>query len=164
MRKKRAVIPGSFDPVTYGHLDIIERSQAIFDEVIVAVIENRAKSQLFTLTERAEMLRDAVGRWPRVNVDIFSGLLVEYMKKENVQIIVRGLRVMSDFEFELQLALINHELAPEVETFFLAASGRYSFLSSRVVKEIASYGGPVAEFVPPKVEAKLKEKYLLERG
>jgi len=164
MRKKRAIIPGSFDPVTYGHLDIIERSQAIFDEVIVAVIENRAKDQLFTLTERAEMLRDAVGRWPRVNVDIFSGLLVEYMKKENVQIIVRGLRVMSDFEFELQLALINHELAPDVETFFLAASGRYSFLSSRVVKEIASYGGPVAEFVPPKVEAKLKEKYLLERG
>jgi pantetheine-phosphate adenylyltransferase len=164
MRRKRAVIPGSFDPVTYGHLDIIERAQAIFDEVVVAVIENRTKDHLFDLVERAEMLRDAIGRWPTVSVDTFSGLLVEYMKKEKAQIIVRGLRVMSDFEYELQLALINHELAPDVETFFLAASGRYSFLSSSVVKEIASYGGPVAEFVPPKVEARLKEKFRLERG
>ncbi|MCX5970253.1 MAG: pantetheine-phosphate adenylyltransferase [Coprothermobacterota bacterium] len=164
MRKNRAVVPGSFDPVTYGHLDIIERAQAIFDEVVVAVIENRNKNQLFDLVERAEMLRDAVGRWPTVSVDTFSGLLVEYMKKERAQIIVRGLRVMSDFEYELQLALINRELDPDVETFFLAASGRYSFLSSRVVKEIASYGGQVTEFVPPKVEARLKEKYLLERG
>jgi pantetheine-phosphate adenylyltransferase len=164
VKAKRAVIPGSFDPVTLGHLNIIERACAIFDQVVVAVIENRSKEHLFSLEERIGMLREAVHGWPTVTIDTFSGLLVEYMREEKAQVIVRGLRVMSDFEFELQLALINHELAPEVETVFLAASGRYSFLSSRVVKEIASYGGPVAEFVPAPVEERLRRKFQQERG
>jgi len=160
---KKAVVPGSFDPVTYGHLDIIGRATNLFDKVLVAVLENNSKEFLFSRQERLEMLKEVMKEYPQVEVDYFSGLLVTYMKKVDATIIIRGLRVLTDFEYELQMALMNHELSEGIETIFLAASARYSFLSSGIVKEVASYGGDVADFVPPVVESRLKQKYA-ERG
>ncbi len=160
----KAVVPGSFDPVTFGHLDVIERASFIFSGIVVAVIDNGAKKHLFTLEERAYMLEEVTAKLPNVHIDTFSGLLVAYMKKEQANVIVRGLRALSDFEYELQMALMNHELDPGVETVFLAASFQYSFLSSSLVKEIASSGGPVRQFVPPVVEERLREKFRSERG
>jgi pantetheine-phosphate adenylyltransferase len=159
----KAVIPGSFDPVTYGHLDIIQRARRLFDEVIVAVLKNHAKQFLFSVDERVDMLKEVTRDFSGVKVDCFSGLLVTYMKKVNAMIIVRGLRALSDYEYELQMALTNHELDERVETIFLASSARYSFLSSRIVKEVAALGGKISDFVPPYVEQKLKEKFK-ERG
>lgn len=159
----KAVVPGSFDPVTFGHLDIIQRAKRLFDQVIVAVLENQSKTFLFSLEERVEMLREVTKDLPGVSVDFFSGLLVTYMKKVNARVIVRGLRALSDYEYELQMALTNHELDEEVETIFLASSARYSFLSSRMVKEVASMGGRISDFVPPFVEEKLRNKFK-ERG
>lgn len=159
----KAVIPGSFDPVTFGHLDIIQRARRLFDQVVVAVLENQSKTFLFTLEERVEMLKEVTKDLPGVSVDFFSGLLVTYMKKVNARVIVRGLRALSDYEYELQMALTNHELDENVETIFLASSARYSFLSSRIVKEVASMGGKISDFVPPFVEEKLREKFK-ERG
>lgn len=159
----RAVVPGSFDPVTYGHLDIIQRARRLFDEVVVAVLENHSKQFLFPVEERVEMLKEVTRDWPGVTVDYFSGLLVTYMKKVSARVIVRGLRALSDYEYELQMALTNHELDEEVETIFLASSAHYSFLSSRMVKEVASMGGKISDFVPPYVEQKLKAKFK-ERG
>ncbi|MCR4428950.1 MAG: pantetheine-phosphate adenylyltransferase [Caldiserica bacterium] len=159
----KAIVPGSFDPVTFGHLDIIQRAKRLFDQVIVAVLENQSKTFLFSLEERVEMLREVTKDLPGVSVDFFSGLLVTYMKKVNARVIVRGLRALSDYEYELQMALTNHELDEEVETIFLASSARYSFLSSRMVKEVASMGGRISDFVPPFVEEKLRNKFK-ERG
>ncbi len=159
----RAVVPGSFDPVTYGHLDIVQRARRLFDEVIVAVLENHDKHFLFFVDERVEMLKEVTKDWPGVIVDYFSGLLVTYMRKINARVIVRGLRALSDYEYELQMALTNHELDEEVETVFLASSAHYSFLSSCMVKEVASLGGKISDFVPPYVEQKLKAKFK-ERG
>jgi pantetheine-phosphate adenylyltransferase len=159
-----AVMPGSFDPVTYGHLDIIERASTLFAEVIIAVVENPTKCCLFSLQERAEFLVSTTNHLTNVRVDTFSGLLVAYMQSAKASVIVRGLRVATDFEYELQMALMNHELCAEVETVFLPSSYRYSFLSSSLVKEVALHGGSVTAFVPGQIEEGLKSKISTERG
>lgn len=159
-----AVMPGSFDPVTHGHLDLIERASDLFEDLIIAVVENPAKRCLFSLQERAEFLVQTVNHLVNVRVDTFSGLLVAYMQSARAKVIVRGLRVATDFEYELQMALMNHELFAEVETVFLPSSHRYSFLSSSLVKEVALHGGPVSAFVPRQVEEGLKRKISAERG
>ena len=145
---RRAIYPGSFDPVTFGHQDIIERSSAIFDELIVGVLNNSAKNSLFSLDERVSMLRELTKDIPNVKVDSFDGLLVDYMKTCGATIIVRGLRAVTDFEYELQIAQTNHVENPEVETVFLTTNLKYSYLSSSVVREFAAYGGDISKFVP----------------
>jgi len=151
---KRAVCPGSFDPITYGHLDIIERASAHFDQVVVAVLENRTKASLFTVAERIEMIRETTSKFPNVIVDSWSGLLVDYCKTNSVQAIVKGLRAVSDFDYELQMAQVN--LQSGIETMFMATAPAHSFLSSSLVKELAHYGGDVSSMVPKNVNAALK--------
>ena len=152
---KRAVCPGSFDPITFGHLDIIERASAQFDEVIVAVFVNRKKDGLFSVEERIELIASNIKKFPNVKVDSGSGLLVEYCKKNDVQTIVKGLRAVTDFDYELQMAQV-HIQASGVETMFMATSPAHSFLSSSIVKELAYYGGDVSSMVPENVHAALK--------
>lgn len=154
----KAVCPGSFDPVTSGHIDVIERAARVFGEVIVAVAPNPAKQTLFTVEERVEMLQDATKHLPNVRIDAFQGLLVEYVQKLGATVIVKGLRAVSDFEIEFQMALMNRNLAPGVETVFMMTGAEYSYLSSSVVKQIAGMGGPVSGLVPEIVERKLGEK------
>lgn len=154
-----AVYPGSFDPITYGHMDIIERSARVFDKVIVAVLHNRNKVPLFSVEERLEMIEDSVKNIANVEVDSFNGLLVDYMQEREATTIVRGLRAVSDFEYEMQAASINRKLHPQVETFFMMTNNRYSFLSSSIVKEVAKYGANVRDLVPPIVQVALKQKY-----
>lgn len=157
---KVAVYPGSFDPVTYGHLDIIKRASQMFDKVIVAVMCNSAKTPLFTLDERVKMLRESVSDLNNVYVESFSGLLIDYCKKENIHIVIRGLRAITDFEYELQIAQTNKELShSEVDTVFLTTSLQYSYLSSSVVKEVASYNGDITPCVPDFVADTLYKKY-----
>ena len=156
---RRAVYPGSFDPVTNGHLDIIERASHLFDEVLVAVAFNEAKSGLFKAEERVGLLQANVGCHPNVKVTHFNGLLVDFARKAEAHVIVRGLRAISDFEFEFQMALMNRKLAPEVETIFLMPAEECTYLSSRIVKEIARLGGEVTSFVPESVAQALHEKY-----
>jgi pantetheine-phosphate adenylyltransferase len=151
---KRAVCPGSFDPITYGHLDIIERASAHFDQVVVAVLENRTKASLFTVGERIEMIRETTSKFPNVIVDSWSGLLVDYCKTNSVQAIVKGLRAVTDFDYELQMAQVN--LQSGIETMFMATAPAHSFLSSSLVKELAHYGGDVSSMVPKNVNAALK--------
>ncbi len=151
---KRAVCPGSFDPITYGHLDIIERASAHFDQVVVAVLENRTKASLFTVAERIEMIRETTSKFPHVIVDSWSGLLVDYCKTNSVQAIVKGLRAVTDFDYELQMAQVN--LQSGIETMFMATAPAHSFLSSSLVKELAHYGGDVSSMVPKNVNAALK--------
>jgi pantetheine-phosphate adenylyltransferase len=151
---KRAVCPGSFDPITYGHLDIIERASAHFDQVVVAVLENRTKASLFTVAERIEMIRETTSKFPNVIVDSWSGLLVDYCKTNSVQAIVKGLRAVTDFDYELQMAQVN--LQSGIETMFMATAPTHSFLSSSLVKELAHYGGDVSSMVPNNVNAALK--------
>ena len=151
---KRAVCPGSFDPITYGHLDIIERASAHFDQVVVAVLENRTKASLFTVAERIEMIRETTSKFPNVIVDSWSGLLVDYCKANSVQAIVKGLRAVTDFDYELQMAQVN--LQSGIETMFMATAPAHSFLSSSLVKELAHYGGDVSSMVPKNVNAALK--------
>ena len=151
---KRAVCPGSFDPITYGHLDIIERASAHFDQVVVAVLENRTKASLFTVAERIEMIRETTSKFPNVIVDSWSGLLVDYCKTNSVQAIVKGLRAVTDFDYELQMAQVN--LHSGIETMFMATAPAHSFLSSSLVKELAHYGGDVSSMVPKNVNAALK--------
>ena len=151
---KRAVCPGSFDPITYGHLDIIERASAHFDQVVVAVLENRTKAGLFTVAERIEMIRETTSKFPNVIVDSWSGLLVDYCKTNSVQAIVKGLRAVTDFDYELQMAQVN--LQSGIETMFMATAPAHSFLSSSLVKELAHYGGDVSSMVPKNVNAALK--------
>ena len=148
MVTKTAVYPGSFDPVTKGHLDIIERSAKIFDKIIVAVLTNGAKTPAFTFEERVDMLRAAVRGIDNVEVKCFDGLLVDFVRKEKASVIVKGLRAVSDFEYEFQMALLNRKIAPEIETIFLTTSDKYCFLSSSIVKDIARHGGSLEEFVP----------------
>ncbi|MBI2370762.1 MAG: pantetheine-phosphate adenylyltransferase [Deltaproteobacteria bacterium] len=155
----RAVYPGSFDPVTNGHLDMIERGLNVFDHLIVAVAVNADKRCLFTVEERLDLIRRSLGDRPNVAVDTFSGLLIEYMRKRQVRVVLRGLRAISDFEYELQMALMNRRLAPEVETFFMMAGESYSYLSARIVKEIASMGGEVQGLVPPAALEALRRKF-----
>lgn len=154
-----AVYPGSFDPVTYGHLDIIERGSKVFDTVIVSVLNNRSKKPLFSVEERVALLTEVVASVPNVEVDEFQGLLVDYMKNKKARSIIKGLRAVSDFEYEMQMASINKKLFAEVETFFMMTNNKYSYLSSSIVKEVAKYGGPVHDLVPPPVEEGLKEKF-----
>jgi pantetheine-phosphate adenylyltransferase len=151
---KRAVCPGSFDPITYGHLDIIERASAHFDQVVVAVLENRTKASLFTVAERIEMIRETTSKFSNVIVDSWSGLLVDYCKTNSVQAIVKGLRAVTDFDYELQMAQVN--LQSGIETMFMATAPAHSFLSSSLVKELAHYGGDVSSMVPINVNAALK--------
>lgn len=153
-----AVYPGSFDPVTNGHLDIIERSSSIFDEVVVAVLINIEKEPLFTVEERVEMLRLSTEQWKNVSVDTFGGLLVDYAIRRGAKVIVRGIRAVSDYEYEFQMALMNRRLEPRLETVFMMPAETYSYLSSRLVKEIYRLGGSVKGLVPDLVEEKLKAK------
>lgn len=155
----RALYSGSFDPVTLGHLDIIKRAANVFDEVIVAVLNNQAKNPLFSVQERVNMLEETTKEFPNVRVTSFQGLLVDFAKRENVNVIVRGLRAITDFEYELQMAQTNHELLPEVDTMFLTTNILYSYVSSTIVKEVASYQGDVSHFVPEYIEKKIHEKY-----
>jgi pantetheine-phosphate adenylyltransferase len=154
---RRAVCPGSFDPITYGHLDIIERASHHFDEVIVAVLENRTKSSLFTVAERISMITEVTKKFTNVRIDSWSGLLVEYCKSNDVQSIVKGLRAVSDFEYELQMAQVNLQ-GSGVETMFMATSPTHSFLSSSLVKELAHYGGDVSSMVPSSINEALKRR------
>ncbi|MGO0061794.1 pantetheine-phosphate adenylyltransferase [Brevibacillus fluminis] len=159
---KIAVCPGSFDPVTNGHLDIISRAAAIFDKVIVAVLTNSKKTPLFTVEERMELIRSATADYPNVEVDTFDGLLIDYMKQRQAQVLIKGLRAVSDFEYEMQMASVNKKLDDSVETFFMMTSNQYSYLSSSIVKEVARYHAPVSDLVPPVVEqailAKMKNR------
>ena len=155
---RRAIYPGSFDPVTNGHVDVIERARKLFDEVIVAVAHNDAKQPLFTLEQRLDLLRSTIGKIDNVRVDHFSGLLVEFARKHEACAVIRGLRAVSDFEFEFQMALMNRKLEAAVETIFLMPTEEYTYLSSRIVKEIARLGGDVSAFVPAPVAKALAAK------
>lgn len=155
---KRAVYPGSFDPVTNGHLDIIERAAVLFDEVIVAVATNRQKKALFPVAERLEMLREVTRPLVNVKVDSFEGLTVRYAKEQGAQVIIRGLRVLSDFENEMMMALMNRNQEPTVDTVFLMTSKDHAFLSSSAVKELAGLGGDISALVPPEVAIRLAER------
>ncbi len=154
---RRAIYPGSFDPITNGHLDLIERAARLFDEVIVAVLINPAKTPLFTVEERVEMIREVI-RSPQVRVDTFDGLLVEYARRVGAQVIIRGIRAISDYEYEFQMALMNRRLDPTIETIFMMPAEPYTYLSSRLVKEVCALGGDVAGVVPPGVERRMREK------
>jgi pantetheine-phosphate adenylyltransferase len=156
--KRTAIYPGSFDPLTNGHLDVIRRAAKLFDRVIVAVAQNEGKHPLFTQAERVALVKRAVTKLPNVETDSFSSLLVEYVAAQKAQAIVRGLRAVSDFEFEFQLALMNRKLDEKIETIFMMPKDTYTFLSSRIVKEIARLGGDVRPFVPPHVQLALKIK------
>ncbi|MGG4453591.1 pantetheine-phosphate adenylyltransferase [Brevibacillus porteri] len=153
-----AVCSGSFDPVTYGHLDIIARGANVFDKVIVAVLINSKKNSLFSVEERVDLLRQATADMKNVEVDSFDGLLIDYMNKKGAQVIIRGLRAVSDFEYEMQVASINKKLNENIETFFMMTNNQYSYLSSSIVKEVAKYKASVADLVPPIVEEALKRK------
>ena len=155
----RAIYPGSFDPVTLGHLDIIQRAARNCDELIVGVLNNKSKSPLFTVEERVAMLKDVVRNIPNVRIMAFSGLLVDFAREQGAHCIIRGLRAITDFEYELQMAQTNSILNKEIDTMFLTASNDYSYLSSTTVKEIASFGGDIKQFVPREVCDKIYEKY-----
>ena len=154
----RAVYPGSFDPVTNGHVYIAERAAALFDELVVAVLVNASKQGTFSIDERKSMAREALGHLPHVQVLSFEGLLVDFMRRQQSRLIVRGLRALSDFEYEFQLAQMNRQLAPEIETLFIVTDAQYSYLSSRGVKEVFHFGGSVQDMVPPGVYRRLRER------
>jgi len=157
--EKTAIYPGSFDPVTNGHVDIVERGLNIFDKIIVAILRNPAKEALFTVEERKEMIETSLNRNSNVEIDVFDGLLVDYAKKRNAVAILRGMRAVSDFEYEFQLALMNRKLNREIQTVFLMTGLRWIFISSSIIKEAASFGGNINGMVPPIVSRKLKEKF-----
>lgn len=154
----KAVVPGSFDPVTSGHVDVIERASRIYREVVVAVAVNQSKAALFSVEERIEMLREATSHLPNVRVDSFDGLLVKYVKEQEAKVIVKGLRAVSDFEYEFQMALMNRKQAPQVETVFVMTGAEHIYLSSSIVKEIAALGGCIRGMVPEAVEKRLMTK------
>ncbi|RYM07276.1 pantetheine-phosphate adenylyltransferase [Sporolactobacillus sp. THM7-7] len=160
MTERIAVYPGSFDPITYGHLDIIKRGLSVFDRIIVAVLNNSRKAPLFTVNERVALIKESTKELPAVSVDSFDGLLMDYVRKKKVHVVLRGLRAISDVEYELQIASINKHLDPEIETCFMISSNRYSFLSSSMVKEVAKYGGSVHLLVPDAVERALEKKFM----
>ncbi|WP_042121110.1 pantetheine-phosphate adenylyltransferase [Paenibacillus senegalensis] len=159
MEANIAVCPGSFDPVTYGHLDIIQRASQVFEKVIVAVLKNSSKTPLFSIEERKAMLEQVTQDIPNVEVDSFNDLLINYMNERNAHVIVKGLRAVSDFEYELQMASLNRKLSDRIETFFMMSSNQYSYLSSSIVKQIAQFNGPVSDLVPDVVERELRRKY-----
>ncbi|MGG0645255.1 pantetheine-phosphate adenylyltransferase [Sporosarcina gallistercoris] len=156
---KVAVVPGSFDPLTNGHLDIIKRAAKIFDEVYVVVMNNSTKNPLFTVEERQKLIAQATAEYPSVKIDTSSGLLIDYAKSINAAAIVRGLRAVSDFEYEMQITSMNRFLDEDIETFFVMTKNQYSFLSSSIVKEVAKYGGDVSALVPETVNRALKKVY-----
>ena len=153
-----AIYPGSFDPITSGHLDVIERGSRLFERLIVAVLRNESKSPLFTVAERTEMLREVVAPFPNVEIDSFDGLLVEYALSKGARGILRGIRAISDYEYELQMALMNRRLQPHLETIFLPAGEQFSFISSKLVKEVIGLGGDITGLVPALVERRLRER------
>jgi pantetheine-phosphate adenylyltransferase len=160
MQNVTAIYPGSFDPVTNGHLDLISRGARIFGRLIVAVLRNAEKSPLFSLEERVEMLKNATSAWrDNVEVDVFDGLLMDYARRRQALVIVRGIRAISDYEYELQMALMNRKLEPGIETMFMMPAEAYSYLSSRLVREIAQLGGAVRDLVPEAVEERLRAKF-----
>lgn len=156
---RRAIYPGSFDPVTLGHLDIIKRSAAMFDELIVGVLNNTAKSPLFSLEERVNMLKNVVSDMPNVKVIGFEGLLVDFARQNDIKVIVRGLRAVTDFEYELQIAQSNRKVAPDIDTVFLVTNIEYSYLSSSIVKEYAGFGVDVRDFVPDEAWDMLRDRF-----
>ena len=153
------VYPGSFDPVTYGHIDIIKRASLLCDRLIVGILINRSKSPLFDIEERTALLREAVKDIPNVEIRTFSGLTIDFAHECGASFMIRGLRAVTDFDYELQLSQTNRKLAPDVDTVFLTTSLQYAYLSSSIVKEVASYGGDISEFVPPFVAKELLQKY-----
>jgi len=154
-----AIYPGSFDPITNGHLDLIERGCRLFDRLTVAILRNETKQPLFSVEERTEMLREVVGCYPNVEVDSFEGLLVDYASRNGATVLLRGIRAISDYEYELQMALMNRRLRPEIETVFMLASEAHSFISSRLVKEVFGLGGNITGLVPPPVEVRLRQRF-----
>ena len=161
---KIAIYPGSFDPVTLGHYDIIERSSKIFDKLIVGVLNNSAKSPLFSVEERVNMLKDVTSHFPNVEVQSFAGLLIDFVRSNDANVIVRGLRAITDFEYELQLAQMNRVIAPEIDTLFLTTNLKYAYLSSSMAKEVAMYGGDISSFLSPEIAEKVREKYAAQAG
>ena len=159
MAEKIAVVPGSFDPITNGHLDIIKRAADVFDLVYVAVLNNSAKNPLFNLEERMALITEVTKEIPNIRVESSSGLLIDYAKQKNAKAIVRGLRAVSDFEYEMQITSMNRVLDENIETFFIMTKNQYSFLSSSIVKEVAKYSGNIKELVPPIVEEALRQKF-----
>lgn len=152
------IYPGSFDPVTYGHLDIIDRCAKKFSKVIVSVLNNKSKKNMFSIEERVELLKKTLEKYDNVEVDTFSGLLIDYAKERECTTMIRGLRAVSDFEYEMQMALVNKKLEDDIETLFMVSRGRYAYLSSSIVKEVAMFGGNISCFVPDEVEKALIEK------
>ncbi len=159
-----AIYPGSFDPLTNGHLDLIERASRLVDTLVVSILRNEAKTALFTVDERAEMIREAVAGRANVSVESFDGLLADYAARRGARLIVRGIRAISDYEYELQMALMNRRLRPDVETMFLMAAEAYSFVSSRLVKEVIGLGGDIGGLVPERVERRLRERIAQAKG
>ena len=158
MNKGRAIYPGSFDPPTNGHLDLIQRGSQIFEELVVAILRNSEKVPMFSVMERLEMLRELTSDLSNVRIDTFDGLMVEYAKSIDAMCVLRGIRAISDYEYELQMALMNRKIEPTLETVFMMPADKYSYVSSRLVREVAQVGGPVKGLVPEAVEQKLREK------
>ena len=154
-----AIYPGSFDPITNGHLDLIERGCRLFDKLVVSILRNETKQPLFSVEERIEMLREVVNCYPNVAVDSFDGLLVDYAAQNGATALLRGIRAISDYEYELQMALMNRRLQPEIETVFMMATEAHSFISSRLVKEVFGLGGNIGGLVPPPVEVRLRKRF-----
>jgi len=155
----KAIYPGSFDPITFGHIDIIERSSKIFDEVIIGVLNNKEKTPLFSAVERVEIIKEAISHINNVEVAAFEGLLVDFAKAQNASIIVRGLRAITDFEYELQMSQTNHIISKDIDTVFFTTSLEYAYLSSSTVKEVAMFGGDISKFVPPFIIGKIYNKF-----
>src|SRR5258708_3504755 len=158
MKNVLAIYPGSFDPITNGHLDLIERGAKLFDRLVVSILSNDTKLPLFSVEERMEMLSEVVGRFSNVEVDCFDGLLVDYAARKDATVILRGVRAISDYEFELQMALMDRRLRPSIETIFMMSGEAYSYISSRLVKEVFGLGGNISGLVPPSVEARLRKR------
>ncbi len=154
-----AIYPGSFDPITYGHLDVIERAAKVFDRLIIGVLNNYSKKGLFSVEERLEMIKEVTFQYPNVEIMAFDGLLIDFTDKVGAQVIVRGIRAVSDFEYELMMAQTNKRLKDNVETVFFATSAEYSYVSSSTVRELAYFGGEIDQFVPPSVRQRILEKY-----
>lgn len=159
----KAIYPGSFDPPTNGHIDLIQRGAVLFDHLVVAILNNPSKEPMFSVEERTEMLIEAIGPMPNVSVASFDGLLVDFARQQNARAVMRGIRAISDYEYEFQMALMNRRMAPEIETVFLQPAGRYSFVSSRMLKEVFSFGGDVNGLLPPNVLKRMHERFAQSR-